>query len=89
MLNEKIIKICEQKFIYLNHSPRTKENYMYHIKDFIKSVGDKQIAHLNSKDFQYYLDNYKFSSVSQQNQVISNKNPMYGNLIVSIDTKIQ
>jgi hypothetical protein len=71
MLNEKIIKICEQKFIYLNYSPRTKENYMYHIKDFIKSVGDKQIAHLNSKDFQYYLDNYKFSSVSQQNQVIN------------------
>ena len=71
MLNEKIIKICEQKFIYLNYSPRTKENYMYHIKDFVKSVGDKQIAHLNSKDFQSYLDNYPFSSVSQQNQVIN------------------
>jgi integrase/recombinase XerD len=77
MLNEKIIKICEQKFIYLNYSPRTKENYMYHIKDFIKSVGDKQIAHLNSKDFQHYLDNYKFSSVSQQNQVINSIRFLY------------
>ena len=77
MLNEKIIKICEQKFIYLNYSPRTKENYMYHIKDFIKSVGDKQITHLNSKDFQYYLDNYKFSSVSQQNQVINSIRFLY------------
>jgi integrase/recombinase XerD len=71
MLNEKIIKICEQKFIYLNYSPRTKENYMYHIISFIKSVGEKQVAHLNSKDFQNYLDNYNFTSVSQQNQVIN------------------
>jgi site-specific recombinase XerD len=71
MFNEKIIKICEQKFIYLNYSPRTKENYMHHIKSFIKSVGEKQVAHLNSKDFQNYLDNYSFSSVSHQNQVIN------------------
>jgi integrase/recombinase XerD len=70
MLNEKIIKICEQKFIYLNYSPKTKENYMYHIVNFVKSF-DRQIVHLNAKDFQNYLDNYKFSSVSQQNQVIN------------------
>ena len=71
MLNEKIIKICEQKFIYLNYSPRTSENYMYHIKEFVKSIGGKQIIHLNSKDFQTYLDTYSFSSISQQNQVIN------------------
>lgn len=71
MLNEKIIKICEQKFIYLNYSLRTKENYMYHIVEFVKKAGNTQIIHLNAKDFQNYLDNYKFSSVSQQNQVIN------------------
>ena len=70
-MNQKIIKICEQKFIYLNYSPRTKDNYLCHIKDFIKSLDEKQIIHCNSKDFQTYLDNYKFSSVSQQNQVIN------------------
>lgn len=77
MLNEKIIKICEQKFIYLNYSPQTKQNYMYHIIAFVKSVGDRQIIHLNSKDFQNYLDNYKFSSVSQQNQVINSIRFLY------------
>ena len=77
MLNEKIIKICEQKFIYLNYSPRTSENYMYHIKDFIRSVGERQVIHLNSKDFQIYLDNYSFSSVSQQNQVINSIRFLY------------
>lgn len=70
-MNEKIIKICEQKFIYLNYSERTKENYIPHIRSFLKSLGDKQVAHCNSRDFQNYLDNYKFSSVSQQNQVIN------------------
>ncbi len=70
-MNQKIIKICEQKFIYLNYSPRTKDNYLFHIKCFLDSLGDKQIIHCNSKDFQSYLDNYKFTSVSQQNQVIN------------------
>ena len=38
-LNQKIIKICEEKFIYLNYSPRTKDNYLGHIKDFLMSLG--------------------------------------------------
>lgn len=72
-MNEKglaTLKICEQKFNYLNYSPRTKENYLSHISRFITSQ-TKSAAHLNSKDFQSYLDNYQFTSVSQQNQVIN------------------
>ena len=70
-MNKKIIKICEQKFIYLNYSPRTRGNYLSHIKTFLNNIGNKQIIHLSSKDFQGYLDNYSFSSVSQQNQIIN------------------
>lgn len=70
-MNQKIIKICEQKFIYLNYSPRTKDNYLSHIKNFLDSLGNKQIIHCTSQDFQSYLDNYKFASTSQQNQVIN------------------
>jgi integrase/recombinase XerD len=70
-LNQKIINICEQKFIYLNYSPRTKDNYLSHIKNFLNSLGNKQIIHCGSKDFQSYLDSYKFTSISQQNQVIN------------------
>jgi site-specific recombinase XerD len=76
-LNQKIIKICEQKFIYLNYSPRTKDNYLSHIKEFLNALGDKQIIHCNSKDFQSYLDNYNFTSVSQQNQVINSIRFLY------------
>jgi site-specific recombinase XerD len=71
MKNQKIIKICEQKFIYLNYSPRTKDNYMPHIRHFLKSIGSKQIIHCNANDFQSYMDNYNFTSVSQQNQVLN------------------
>ena len=76
-MNQKIIKICEQKFIYLNYSPRTKDNYLSHIKEFLNALGDKQIIHCNSKDFQSYLDNYNFTSVSQQNQVINSIRFLY------------
>jgi site-specific recombinase XerD len=70
-LNTKIIKICEEKFIYLNYSPRTRDNYLSHIRNFLNTLGTKQITHCDSKDFQTYLDNYKFTSISQQNQVIN------------------
>jgi site-specific recombinase XerD len=78
-MNEKglpTLKICEQKFNYLNYSPRTKENYLGHISRFITSQ-TKSTAHLNSKDFQSYLDNYQFTSVSQQNQVINSIRFLY------------
>ena len=70
-MNQKIIKICEEKFIYLNYSPRTRDNYLSHIRPFLESLGDKQVIHCNSQDFQLYLDSYRFTSVSQQNQVIN------------------
>ena len=71
MINQKIIKICEQKLIYLNYAENTRNTYLFYIEQFVESRVDKQIIHSNSKDFQSYLDNYSFSSISQQNQVIN------------------
>jgi integrase/recombinase XerD len=76
-LNNKIIKICEQKFIYLNYSSKTKDNYLSHIKQFLKSIGNKQVIHLSAQDFQSYLNNYNFTSTSQQNQVINSIRFLY------------
>lgn len=64
------LKICEHKFNYLNYSNKTKINYLSHIKKFLNSQ-NKSFLHLNSNDFQSYLDNYKFTSISQQNQIIN------------------
>jgi hypothetical protein len=52
MKNQKIIKICEEKFIYLNYSPRTRGNYLSHIRRFLENLDSKQIIHCNSSDFQ-------------------------------------
>lgn len=64
------LKICEQKLNYLNYSNKTSKVYLYYISQFLTSQS-KSCLHLNSDDFQCYLDNYIFTSVSQQNQVIN------------------
>jgi site-specific recombinase XerD len=71
MLNDKIVKICVQKFTYLKYSNRTRDIYLHYIKEFIRYCGESRVTHINSKEFQSYLDNYKFTSISQQNQVIN------------------
>lgn len=71
MLNQKIIKICEQKLIYLNYSKNTIKVYLYYIEKFIINFPEQQIIHLNSSDFQQYLYEFKFTSNSQQNQIIN------------------
>ena len=68
--HDEILKICKQKLKYFNYSSRTIEMYSHYIKKFIIKT-DKYIQHLVSSDFQLYLDNYVFSSVSQQNQIIN------------------
>lgn len=62
--------ISKQKLEYLNYSDKTISNYLRHIENFL--INSKTYpTSLTSKDFQSYLDNYNFSSVSQQNQVIN------------------
>lgn len=72
-MNEKglsTLKICEQKLKYLNYSEKTIKIYTWYINQFLKSQ-NKSCEHLNSRDFQSYLNNYKFTSISQQNQIIN------------------
>ena len=63
-------KICEQKLKYLNYSDRTTECNLAYIKLFLDNT-EIQPTRLGSSDFQSYLDNYNFASISQQNQVIN------------------
>lgn len=65
-----LYKITEQKLYYFRYSENTIKTYLSVIYDFENSTG-KHYSRLNSKDVQDYLDNYNFTSISQQNQVIS------------------
>lgn len=64
------LRICEQKLKYFNYSPRTIEIYCHYIGKFLERV-DKYPQHLVSSDFQKYLDEFVFTSIAQQNQVIN------------------
>jgi integrase/recombinase XerD len=63
-------EISKKKMEYYKFSPRTVKMYVYYIEQFLENV-NKYPTSFNSSDFQSYLDNYKFTSVSQQNQVIN------------------
>lgn len=80
MKNGKIIDICKQKFIFLNYAENTSKIYLHYIKEFIGGI-DKQYIHLNSKDFSNYIIGYKFSSVSQQNQLVSSLKFLYNKVL--------
>jgi site-specific recombinase XerD len=70
MINNAIYKICEQKLYFLNYSKCTISIYLHYIRKFLNEY-NKNIQRINSYDFQLYIDNYKFTSISQQNQIIN------------------
>jgi len=68
-LNE-FLEIYKKSLKYFNYSERTIEMYSHYFEKFIISR-NKYYQHLTSIDFTEYLTNYKFSSISQQNQIIN------------------
>lgn len=69
-------EICNQKLKYLNYSDRTIKSYLFYINQFLSKVNIPP-TRLTASDFQSYLDNYQFTSVSQQNQVINSIRFLY------------
>jgi len=63
-------EICNQKLKYLNYSDRTIKSYLFYINQFLNSIKISP-TRLTSGDFQSYLDNYNFTSIPQQNQIIN------------------
>ena len=69
-------EICNQKLKYLNYSEKTIKIYIFYIEQFLKSL-EVSPSRITSNDFQSYLNNYKFSSISQQNQIINSIRFLY------------
>lgn len=63
-------EICKLKLKYINYADNTISAYLFYINQFLNNI-KVQPSRLNSNDFQRYLNNYSFTSVSQQNQVIN------------------
>lgn len=79
-IHQEFLKICDQKLKYFRYADRSREIYIHYISKFLQSV-DKYPQHLVSSDFQAYLDNYNFSSQSQQNQIISSIQFLYKDVL--------
>lgn len=73
-------EISKQKLKYLNYSDKTILNYLTYIKQFLNEINAPP-SRLNSDDFQNYLNNYMFTSVSQQNQVINSIRFLYKDVL--------
>jgi integrase/recombinase XerD len=69
-------EICKAKLQYLNYSPKTQSTYLHYIEQFLNSTKIPP-TRLTSQDFQSYLDNFSFTSISQQNQVINSIRFLY------------
>ena len=69
-------EICNQKLKYLNYSDRTIKSYLYYINQFLENTKIPP-TRLTATDFQKYLNNYNFTSNSQQNQVINSIRFLY------------
>lgn len=67
---EDILKEYSNKIRYFNYSKRTEEIYVHYVSKFLEAL-NKYPQHLTSQDFEDYLLSYKFSSISQQNQIIN------------------
>lgn len=65
-----IYEIAKQKMEYINYSLNTIKTYMHYIHVFLNSI-NKTHDRITASDFQSFLINYNFSSISQQNQIIN------------------
>ena len=65
-----IYEICERKLKYYNYANSTVKTYLYYINQFLNQV-DCPPSRITAEIFQQFLDEYTFTSVSQQNQVIN------------------
>ena len=68
-------EICFSKMKYLNYSENTIKCYLHYIEQFLKNFNN--LSRLNSLDFQNYINNYNFKSISQQNQIINSLRFLY------------
>lgn len=65
-----------------NYSNRTIEMYIHYTSRFLSSI-NKSGLHVNSSDLIIYIENYKYSSTSQQNQIYSALK-LYAELVLNI-----
>lgn len=70
----------ENKLRFRNYSEQTILTYLNYADKFLSNY-DKDIYHIPLKEAERYLMEYKYSSISQQNQIISAVKSLYVNVV--------
>jgi site-specific recombinase XerD len=70
------LEIYENNLRVKNYSERTIKMYIHYVKLYINS-SVKETSKLTLKDLDEYLLNFKYSSISQQNQIINSLKLFY------------
>lgn len=69
-MHDKILKIYIEKLKYFNYSDCTIKSYSHYWLKFLEFT-NKYFQHIVGSDFQDFLNQYDFSSIPQQNQLIN------------------
>lgn len=70
------LKRLENILRFKNYSENSIRIYLYYNKEFLLSF-NKDIYHINKKETIEYIINYNYTSISQQNQIISSIKLLY------------
>ena len=76
MKNHNVLEIFKNNLRYLNYSNNTINMYYFFVNEFITKI-KKDPYNLTYYDLNTYLNNYSFTSISKQNQVISSLKKYY------------
>lgn len=76
------LELFEKKLRFRNYSENTIKTYKHYTKEFLTSY-DCDAYHIPAYEAKKYLEDYKYTSVSKQNQVISSVKLFYKDVLGS------
>lgn len=76
------LKKMENKLRFQNYAKTTIKTYLSYSEMFLSHF-QQDVYHIPVKDAQHFLENYEYSSRSQQNQIISSIKFLYFNVVGS------
>jgi site-specific recombinase XerD len=66
----KILKIFQEKLRYKNYSYKSINLYTLYLKNFLETMNVKDPYQIRTQEIISFLENHKYTSISQQNQYI-------------------
>lgn len=76
-----VLNVFEKRLRLRNYSERTIKTYSFYSRQFLINLNVKDAYQLTTKELVLYLEAYKYTSISQQNQVINTLKLFYKHIL--------